>query len=141
MYKNSDFLMKILALLVFRLCHIFHANTLWKHNPLGHRHFFLHFPQCTKIFLYFFQRHKWKLKHCLYFRMQVGVTTIVKYSYVGNKEDIFRPSNCEKWNKHPFTHAFVRSSQIAFTYAILKAVMHYERLKLRFFSMQMEVYI
>ena len=71
----------------------------------------------------------------------MGVTTIVKYSYVGNKEDIFRPSNREKWNKHPFTHAFVRSSQIAFTYAILEAVMHYERLKLRFFSMQMEVYI
>ena len=50
MYKHFDFLMKISALLVFSLCHIFHEHTFWKHNLLGHRNIFLHFPQCTQNF-------------------------------------------------------------------------------------------
>ena len=101
-YKHSSFLAEILELLVFFcFCYTFHGHTLSQHNPWCHLNFLLLSRQCT---------HKF---HLHLPKAQIKVQTTWMHTYrcyfplsntcVRPKEDIFRHSDCEKWNKHPVT--------------------------------------
>lgn len=120
-YKQYKFLVEILELLVFfGLCHAFHRHTLSQHNPLGYLNFILYSPQYTQKFCLHISKAEIEVQTT--WMHTYGCFFFLSHTHALDSKKIFSCHGySDRWNTHPFTYSFGRSSQI--TFAFSKSIM------------------
>lgn len=130
MYKRSKFLGEILGLLVLFWFAAFRGFALSQRDRL---HFLLHSLQRPQKFHLHFPEAQLGVQANKHSHLGLLLSTVT-YARVRPKKDTFHHSDFEKWNRHHFTCASVRSRWITFIFVILKSIMHKEGLMSKFLS-------